>query len=337
MQKKSPMGTSIDGAGSSSHHTRRMLNRQFFGWVPQERIERLPLFGRIDVSSPTRFYMYTLVVLALVYVGLRGVRHSRTGRAIVALNDAPCSGNTNGVNVGGDLQLSIQGGGIFSNGCLAGDGSKYEAMVQDGGVAYVGQISGMMNFEDEDGDPIVVQDVDTKLLPESLPIIQPDCNLPAVTLDHIDRSMTLEAGLYCITGEDSSYAIKLAAKEFLAGDGVTIFIMKGGVDISGGAVLDLRAPGDDPVNNAISGVLFYILSEGKEINIEGTSASSIVGLIYAPYSTVTLTGTADADTPINFSTQVIGFNVNLRGNVNMNVIYDPDENWNLPTSLELAK
>ena len=64
-----------------------LLNRQFFGWVPQERIERLPLFGRIDVSTPTRFYVYTLVVLALVYVALRGVRHSRTGRAIVALRE----------------------------------------------------------------------------------------------------------------------------------------------------------------------------------------------------------------------------------------------------------
>jgi branched-chain amino acid transport system permease protein len=64
-----------------------LLNRQFFDWVPQERVERLPLFGRIDVSSPTQFYVYTLVVLALVYLGLRGVRHSRTGRAIVAMRE----------------------------------------------------------------------------------------------------------------------------------------------------------------------------------------------------------------------------------------------------------
>ena len=64
-----------------------LLNRQFFDWVPQGRIERLPLFGRIDVSTPTRFYIYTLCVLALVYVALRGIRHSRSGRAIVALRE----------------------------------------------------------------------------------------------------------------------------------------------------------------------------------------------------------------------------------------------------------
>jgi branched-chain amino acid transport system permease protein len=64
-----------------------LLNRQFFGWVPQERIERLPLFGVVDVSTPTRFYIYSLVVLTLVYLALRGVRHSRTGRAILALRE----------------------------------------------------------------------------------------------------------------------------------------------------------------------------------------------------------------------------------------------------------
>ncbi len=63
------------------------LNRQFFGWIPQERVERLPLFGRIDISTPTRFYVFTLVVLTLVFAALRGVRHSRTGRAIVALRE----------------------------------------------------------------------------------------------------------------------------------------------------------------------------------------------------------------------------------------------------------
>jgi len=63
------------------------LNRQFFGWIPQERVERLPLFGRVDLSTPTRYYVFSLAVLALVFVALRGVRHSRTGRAIVALRE----------------------------------------------------------------------------------------------------------------------------------------------------------------------------------------------------------------------------------------------------------
>jgi branched-chain amino acid transport system permease protein len=63
------------------------LNRQFFDWVPQERIDRLPVFGVVDISTPTRFYLFALVVLALVFAALRGIRHSRTGRAIVAMRE----------------------------------------------------------------------------------------------------------------------------------------------------------------------------------------------------------------------------------------------------------
>ncbi|MBU3689681.1 MAG: hypothetical protein FGM29_09025 [Actinobacteria bacterium] len=65
-----------------------LLNDRFFSWVPgNKRIERPPLFGRIDVETPTRFYVYTLVVLAISMFAVRGIRRSRTGRAILALRD----------------------------------------------------------------------------------------------------------------------------------------------------------------------------------------------------------------------------------------------------------
>ncbi|MFN6120086.1 MAG: ABC transporter permease [Actinomycetes bacterium] len=64
-----------------------LLNDRFFGWFPSERFERPPLFGRIDVSTPTRFYAYTVVILVIVGVSLRSIRRSRTGRAIVAMRE----------------------------------------------------------------------------------------------------------------------------------------------------------------------------------------------------------------------------------------------------------
>lgn len=64
-----------------------LLNDRFFSWVPKERIQRPPLFGRIDVSTPTRFYVFTLVVLAIVLIAVRGIRRSRTGRAILAMRE----------------------------------------------------------------------------------------------------------------------------------------------------------------------------------------------------------------------------------------------------------
>jgi len=64
-----------------------LLNDRFFDWIPRERLERPPLFGRISVDTPTRYYVYSLIVLGLLFLALRGVRHSRTGRAIVALRE----------------------------------------------------------------------------------------------------------------------------------------------------------------------------------------------------------------------------------------------------------
>lgn len=66
-----------------------LLNDRFFGWFPRsdQRVERPPLFGRVSVESPTRFYAYSVAVLVLVTLAVRGVRRSRTGRVIVALRE----------------------------------------------------------------------------------------------------------------------------------------------------------------------------------------------------------------------------------------------------------
>ena len=48
------------------------LNRQFFDWIPTGRIERPPLFGRIDWDSPTGVYYVILAVLVLAIFALGG-------------------------------------------------------------------------------------------------------------------------------------------------------------------------------------------------------------------------------------------------------------------------
>ena len=64
-----------------------LLNRQFFDWIPTERVPRLPLFGRIAYDSPTGIYYVTLVVTGLVALALVGIRRSRFGRAVIALRE----------------------------------------------------------------------------------------------------------------------------------------------------------------------------------------------------------------------------------------------------------
>jgi len=64
-----------------------LLNDRFFGWFPKSRFALPPLFGRIEIDTPTRSYFYALTVFALLYLGLRGIRRSRTGRIIVAIRE----------------------------------------------------------------------------------------------------------------------------------------------------------------------------------------------------------------------------------------------------------
>ena len=66
-----------------------LLNDRFFDWFPraEDRFERPPLFGRISVATPTRYYFYSLAVFALLYFALRGIRRSRTGRVIIAIRE----------------------------------------------------------------------------------------------------------------------------------------------------------------------------------------------------------------------------------------------------------
>ncbi len=64
-----------------------LLNDRFFDWVPSDRIERPPLFGRISVDDASRYYLYSLAVLAIVTIVLRRLRVSAIGRAIIAVRD----------------------------------------------------------------------------------------------------------------------------------------------------------------------------------------------------------------------------------------------------------
>ena len=66
-----------------------LLSDRYFGWFPKSdsRFERPPLFGKIPIDTPDRYYMYSLVVLVLAYLATRGIRRSRTGRVIIAVRE----------------------------------------------------------------------------------------------------------------------------------------------------------------------------------------------------------------------------------------------------------
>lgn len=78
-----------------------LLSDRFFGWFPKsdQRFDRLPLFGRVDVSTPTRYYAFSVTVMVIVYAAVRSIRRSRTGRVIVALRENDRAAQSFGVPV----------------------------------------------------------------------------------------------------------------------------------------------------------------------------------------------------------------------------------------------
>src|SRR6266516_3271533 len=87
-----------------------VLNQELFGdngtaplslpgqWLPGFRIDRLPLFGRFDIETETRFYFLCLVVLGLMLIAVLGVRRSRTGRVLIAIREHDAAARSYGVN-----------------------------------------------------------------------------------------------------------------------------------------------------------------------------------------------------------------------------------------------
>ena len=62
------------------------------------RLAPRPLLGRIHIDSPTGIYYVALVGLLLAIAALRGVRHSRTGRVLIALRENERTTMAVGVN-----------------------------------------------------------------------------------------------------------------------------------------------------------------------------------------------------------------------------------------------
>ncbi|MEQ1785624.1 MAG: ABC transporter permease [Acidimicrobiales bacterium] len=76
-----------------------LLNPEFFSWVPRGRFDSDPqLFGRIPIDSEQSFYVLALAVLAVAVGLLQGIRHSRTGRVLIALRENPKAAESYGVN-----------------------------------------------------------------------------------------------------------------------------------------------------------------------------------------------------------------------------------------------
>jgi hypothetical protein len=267
------------------------------------------------------------------------------GYAIVALNDANCLGHQNGVMLSGDIDVHVSGGGIFSNGGLRGNGSSLIVDVDGAPIRYESELecdpSGCPGFS-----PAPTHATAGDLPEDSYYIAPPDCSVytrnngkvtkggtispglyTEIDLHSSGTSLFMEPGLYCLTGSPKAMVV---SGGMLTGYNVTIYVENGEVALSGNANIVLTAPNNPDASPEIPGVLIY-LAEGNTgaVELEGNSDTIFDGIIYVPDGYIEAKGVAGLTTPVNFSVQLIGHDVEIGGNADLNIIYDgirPDPN-----------
>jgi branched-chain amino acid transport system permease protein len=76
-----------------------LLNPTYFAWIPKGRIERPPLFGKLDLEPHANMYYLCLVVLVVTLLAVRGLRRSRTGRVMLALRENERAAQSFGISL----------------------------------------------------------------------------------------------------------------------------------------------------------------------------------------------------------------------------------------------
>jgi hypothetical protein len=274
------------------------------------------------------------------------------GHAIVALNNEDCYGNQNGVIVNGSLIVNVDGGGIFSNGCLNGSGQSSMVNVVNGVITYVSE------FLPRNTTWTTPPNSGPSMPSDALDVPPPDCSqvpyfgspsnafrnhaggpIPPGNYTQINMNgdATLEGGgLYCMYGDFDTGNRDLSIIPNGARNGVTIYLVSGDFLTSGNGNVWLTAPpaSPDPFP-AIPGLLIY-LAHGNHglVKIRGNSGSYYEGTIYAPDGDIDQAGTSDA---LAFHSQLIGWNVVLSGDVRLDVYFNNDIEYQIPTRLDLYR
>jgi len=257
------------------------------------------------------------------------------GNTIISLNPQPCEGHQNGGVYYGNSNISVIGGGIWSNGCLTGNGHPY-VIVEDGGIGYGGEFDpGNVIW-----DPYPPDEPADYIMPPSMYLPDtPECDAYGRWFleSDIPRDGTpMDPGLYCFSGD-----IHINAHDTVIGHGVTWYVL-GDITFNGRATVQLSAPVADPdPTPALAGILIYVPRDpidaacpDQEITLNGTSDSYFQGIIIGPCANITLVGTGSSDTYLG---QIIGWNVIVGGEADTSIIYDGSIPDPLETRIELFR
>ena len=251
------------------------------------------------------------------------------GNAIVALN---CT-QSRGFNAHGDGYLKVVDGGIFVN---SNDSSALYAggstAVMSPVYTVVGDDNGGNLFNaDGTGPGMIEHGILQFPCPTQIYVPTPICCQNGtksgvnVTEGYIPGSYLggnahLEPGVYCISGN-----ARVNAQEELIGGNVLLYFMDGGLDLSGGATVQLSAPSTPPYTNLL---VYADYNNNSEFRWNGNSLSTIYGSIVVLGSHFNMLGTG---AEYGFHTQIIADTVEWGGTDDGFVVYDGALAYAAPT------
>lgn len=313
----------IDITTDISATTQTNFAHLFFGGYLRNRVEAVT---RVRPRSPLAF-----------------------GFAIVSTADSCPNQNQGGISFdggGSGQNLSLSGGGIFSNSCIRANGGIDVSVDAPYPIRYVDDYtqngSGSVSPAPQPG-PVEMPDF-TIPAPDcsSVPVRSDPGNSGDVTLQpgrygqirHNNGTVTLEPGLYCIS---NGFEVN---GDVIQGNGVTLYIQGGDFSVGAQAQVDLAAPApscaapDCPP--AVAGLLIYLPeSNDGEVSMRGNVSSLYTGLVYVPSGTIDVGGGSSEMPTVN--TQLIGWTVKIHGNVSIDINFNGGQTYNRPAALELYR
>jgi len=297
------------------------------------------------------------------------------GNAIVALNSdyTNCNTNTIGLTVSGTSEINITGGGLWSNGCMRINGppsasSPLLVTLEDGAKANLINPGGINlingTLEPADAENIVPSEYTLDLYSDAYKIkslLENTCNGFTNQGDiRVNNNNTREItpGLYdklVVNGDVDTTTVTFTNPDGLenpvycfndtvtinggtvSGDTVLIYLRNGDMSVSANAVVSIRSSDVDQDYYILDGLLIFMdPDDANSISLEGGGTSYFSGTIFGLEGDVDIGGNSSLIEQ-TYSTQLIGKNVGVHGNVGIDINFDLSQNVTMPPLLNLLQ
>lgn len=262
-----------------------------------------------------------------------------SGYAIVGL-----SNTCETVLFSGNVNTSVDGGGVFSNGGITKNGGSGEITADvfstvksscgPNGIA--GHAEVLTGTKQTNQPPVKFDfpEIDCSTIPEvhKTGNTWPPGRHPGFKVNNDKDNTILAPGLHCLTS-----GIQVTGGK-LTGEGVTLYFANGSFDGNGNGTVELSAPTVDTGNilNGMQGIVIYVdpdnpANSGSPVDLQGGIKSKYTGTIYVPKGNIDAGGNPTAD---GYKAQFIGWTVTMHGGPTTTVTYDESAFARQPATLD---